>query len=78
MYNVFEYILKGINKLGLYSYAYTFEYWLIFFVIEGYIIRGIENYFNIKHKVYFYDVFMVVIFIFIYVLGLYIIGVRQM
>ena len=74
MDNFFINIISGIKFLGASSILYTLVCWLVFLLIDVSLMKSIETLLKMEHKIYWYDVVILAIWICLYVYGFYIVG----
>lgn len=69
------YFMKGIKKLGGWlSFSYTLIMCFLFIIIDNVILFSFESLFHMQHKVYFYDIFLMLVWVGIYLYGFIIVG----
>ena len=69
------YFMQGIKKLGAaLSLTYTSIMLFIFIVVDSVLMSSIEDFFEIQHKVYLYDIMLLLLWFVVYLYGFIVIG----
>jgi len=75
MQTIFVTILQGLKTMGFTVFiTYTIFWYTLIYFIETVMFKNIEILCNIENKIYWYDVVFLMLFIYVYVYGIYLFG----